>query len=141
MLRFAAYTNEKTTFSCFEKVIILDDFWPPNMKPKTLKTWFCELPKYWDFMFFVMRVFKKPSFPLRKTTTFEGSAVCYVFRKFMIFVLFPNEWFLSSLELTFSGFGRFWDHQYRPWPSQTTNFLKEKHGFHKITIFIKKTRF
>ncbi len=135
-------------FSCFEKIIILDDFWPPQMSPKP------QLFVYFDHLCFYVFLYFRSSHSSKTSKTphtcgqNRGSHFLATFWKIMIFHVFSRHSFFEGPELTFFDFGRSQGpskstptlQKWLCWVSENTIlkkscFFNKKSGFKKNMIF------
>ena len=90
------------------------------------------------YVFSLCAFFRKRCFVSTRASLLRGQlfAGCYENSWFLVF--FQVSDFRGLQSSLFEVLVGSEDLQNRPWPSKTINFLKEKHGFHKIMIFHQK---
>ena len=128
--------NTKSTFSSFQKVIILAHCWPPKMSPKAQKSLFFELLQLLIFMFFLdVRFWKTLQF-LRQMSYFWGFRCSLCFLKILDFSCF-FKWVI--LDPSGAHFFRFWSilgtSKIDPDPSKTMKTLQRGCIPWKINVF------
>ena len=121
-LRFAAPAMLCSWFSCFEKVIILDDFWPPKTSPKPLFFMFFDHPFFHVFLLFrSLNCWKTQIFACIRMVWWRYRVFNF-FSFLSFFCVFRVRVFLGVWTSLFSILVGSGDLQNRPWPSK-------KHAF------------
>ncbi len=72
LLKLYGFYNINSTFSCFQKVSILDDFWPPKMRPNPRFFMFWASHFLMCFCVFDLRIFQKTLFYLSESIILRG---------------------------------------------------------------------
>ena len=134
--------NTKSTFSSFQKVIILANFWPPKMTPKSQKRVILGLQKANKKNDLSEAFFLKNVVLRQREHHFWGFTCSYFFMKIVCFFVFKKTCFFGGPGPHFFDFGRFWGPPKSTLtPQKRASRCSESTIFQKICFFIKKSLF